>query len=85
MCIRGKFLMNPNFFTYSNVQYSELADEVRGGRGKVPVADYKIADYVDGDYSSGSIKRSCYSFCMCPGGQVKLLELNSGEAEGHHC
>lgn len=55
------------------MQYSELADEVRSGRGKVPVADYKIVDYVDGDNTSGTIKRSCYSFCMCPGGQVKLF------------
>lgn len=55
------------------MQYSELSDEVRKGRGKVPVADYKIVDYVDGNNSSGAIKRSCYSFCMCPGGQVNFL------------
>lgn len=57
------------------MQYSELSDEVLKGRGKVPVADYKIVDYVDGNNSSVTTKRSCYSFCMCPGGQVKFSFL----------
>lgn len=63
----------------NSIQYSELADEVRSGRGKVPVADYKIVDYVDGDNTSGTIKHSCYSFCMCPGGQVVLTSTKPSE------
>lgn len=58
--------------------------EVQKGRGKVPVADYKVVKYVgdeDGDTLSNVLtaNRSCYSFCMCPGGQVWLsclLNLN---------
>lgn len=37
------------------------------------MADYKLVKRVtgeDGDASVGAIDRSCYSFCMCPGGQV---------------
>lgn len=60
------------------MQYSGLASEVKGGRGKVPVADYQVAEYVnrkDIDIPSNlePISRSCYSFCMCPGGQVLIL------------
>lgn len=52
-----------------------MANAVEKGRGKVPVADYKVAKYVNFDRqdpSSNSLaaSRSCYSFCMCPGGQV---------------
>uniref|UniRef100_A0A5B7C0W9 Uncharacterized protein n=1 Tax=Davidia involucrata TaxID=16924 RepID=A0A5B7C0W9_DAVIN len=66
------------------IQYSGLATEVRSGRGKVPVADYKVADYVNGDrvdepFNSGAMSRSCYSFCMCPGGQVVLTSTNPSE------
>ncbi|KAK1391084.1 hypothetical protein POM88_019262 [Heracleum sosnowskyi] len=62
----------------NNIQYSELSDEVRKGRGKVPVVDYKIVDYVDGNNSSGATKRS-YSFCMCPGGQVVFTSTKPSE------
>jgi hypothetical protein len=63
---------------YTNLQYSSLGTEVHRGRGKIPVADYKVASYVsreDGKTpsSSGPTSRSCYSFCMCPGGQVYLF------------
>ena len=42
------------------------------------MADYKVASYVsreDGKTpsSSGPTSRSCYSFCMCPGGQVCMF------------
>lgn len=52
--------------------------EVHKGRGKVPVADYKVVKYVsggDGDTLADAVttNRSCYSFCMCPGGQVWLF------------
>ncbi|KAL2936428.1 hypothetical protein RDABS01_011842 [Bienertia sinuspersici] len=62
--------------------YAELAAEVQGGRGKVPVADYKIANYLSGEgakTSYASASRGCYSFCMCPGGQVVLTSTNPSE------
>lgn len=60
------------------MQYAELAAEVRSGRGRIPVADYKVGNYISGvgadeHFDSGPMKRSCYSFCMCPGGQVISL------------
>ncbi|XP_057509739.1 uncharacterized protein LOC130792260 isoform X2 [Actinidia eriantha] len=68
----------------NNIQYSGLATEVRSGRGKVPVADYKVVKYINGDdvdtpFSPGTMRRSCYSFCMCPGGQVVLTSTNPSE------
>lgn len=30
----------------NSIQYSKLANEVRSGRGKIPVADYKVVEYV---------------------------------------
>ncbi|KAM7268686.1 hypothetical protein ACFE04_010852 [Oxalis oulophora] len=59
----------------NNIQYSGLATEVNKGRGKLPVADYKVAKFV----SRESANRSCYSFCMCPGGQVVLTSTNPSE------
>lgn len=52
-----------------------MGTEVRDGRGKVPVADYKVVKYVgEEEFGAaagyGETSRSCYSFCMCPGGQV---------------
>lgn len=57
------------------LQYSELAAEVHKGRGRIPVADYKIVKSIgEGDVKNdiGQVdqNRTCYSFCMCPGGQV---------------
>lgn len=67
----------------NGIQYAKLAAEVRSGRGKIPVADYKVGKYIDGDDGderfSSPIKRSCYSFCMCPGGQVVLTTTNAAE------
>ncbi|XP_057431501.1 uncharacterized protein LOC130724315 isoform X2 [Lotus japonicus] len=68
----------------NSMQYSELASEVCRGRGKVPVADYKVANYIDKEEffessDSGVANRSCYSFCMCPGGQVVLTSTNPSE------
>lgn len=59
----------------NSIQYTELANEVQCGRGKVPVADYKLAGYVNLEYEN----RSCYSFCMCPGGQVVLTSTDPSE------
>ncbi|KAJ0881334.1 putative FAD dependent protein [Helianthus annuus] len=63
------------------IQYSKLANEVRNGRGKVPVADYKVVEYVKGDDNNVPFtsQRSCYSFCMCPGGQVVVTSINPSE------
>lgn len=41
------------------------------------MADYKVANYIDKDDFNESTdskveNRSCYSFCMCPGGQVSV-------------
>ncbi|KAJ9141165.1 hypothetical protein P3X46_031735 [Hevea brasiliensis] len=68
----------------NSIQYSGLAAEVHCGRGKVPVADYKIASYVNGEDvdTSSNLEpkiRSCYSFCMCPGGQVVLTSTDPSE------
>ncbi|KAL8152485.1 hypothetical protein V2J09_010245 [Rumex salicifolius] len=64
------------------IQYSGLASEVQKGRGKVPVADYKVTNYVSGEGAnsdSESQNRGCYSFCMCPGGQIVLTSTNPSE------
>ncbi|KAJ8750808.1 hypothetical protein K2173_015989 [Erythroxylum novogranatense] len=68
----------------NSIQYSGLAAEIHSGRGKVPVADYKVVKYLsgeDGDKSliTGAKGRSCYSFCMCPGGQVVLTSTDPSE------
>lgn len=68
----------------NSIQYSGLANEVQRGRGKVPVAEYKVVRYVkseDGDSShhQADVNRSCYSFCMCPGGQVVLTSTDPSE------
>ncbi|KAB1211978.1 hypothetical protein CJ030_MR5G023714 [Morella rubra] len=51
----------------NRIRYSALATEVCKGRGKVPVADYKVAKYVTGEdgnpsSNSGAMSCSCYSF-----------------------
>ncbi|XP_066368041.1 uncharacterized protein [Miscanthus floridulus] len=68
----------------NSIQYSELAAEVQRGRGRIPVADYKIAKYVGERDAANEIgiaepSRSCYSFCMCPGGQVVPTSTNPSE------
>ncbi|CAL5328257.1 unnamed protein product [Camellia sinensis] len=68
----------------NSIQYSGLATEVHSGRGKVPVADYKVVKYINGDdldttFNPGTVRRGCYSFCMCPGGQVVLTSTNPSE------
>ncbi|MBA0842350.1 hypothetical protein Goarm_002180 [Gossypium armourianum] len=63
-------------------KYAEAAGGT--GRGKVPVADYKVVQYVNdkdknSPLKSESINHSCYSFCMCPGGQVVLTSTSPSE------
>ncbi|XP_073289613.1 uncharacterized protein [Primulina huaijiensis] len=67
-----------------DIQYSGLAGEVQRGRGKVPVADYQVAEYVtpkerNTTSNFDATGRSCYSFCMCPGGQVVLTSTDPSE------
>ncbi|EPS69199.1 hypothetical protein M569_05569, partial [Genlisea aurea] len=62
----------------NTIQYSGLASEVQSGRGKVPVADYQVAKYI-GRQHMEPFTRSCYSFCMCPGGQVVLTSTDPSE------
>ncbi|KAL9271807.1 hypothetical protein AKJ16_DCAP25925 [Drosera capensis] len=63
----------------NRVQYSALAAEVRRGRGKLPVADYKVSKYVTGKSPSDAANYGCYSFCMCPGGQIVLTSTDPAE------
>lgn len=63
-------LMYVRFF----LQYHKWASEVQRGKGKVPVADYRVATTInDGKSKDEVLSRGCYSFCMCPGGQVRPL------------
>ncbi|GAB4853642.1 hypothetical protein Ancab_017833 [Ancistrocladus abbreviatus] len=61
------------------IQYSGLASEVHRGRGKIPVADYKVTNYVTGQSALAGANHGCYSFCMCPGGQIVLTSTNPSE------
>ncbi|CAL5094943.1 unnamed protein product [Urochloa decumbens] len=68
----------------NSIQYSELATEVQKGRGRLPVADYKIVKSVsdigaENELDNAEKSRSCYSFCMCPGGQVVLTSTDPSE------
>lgn len=50
------------------LQYgSKYAGYVDNGKGPLPVADYRVANTVTDGIAAG---RACYSFCMCPGGQI---------------
>ena len=74
---------------------AELAPLASRGRGPLPVADYRLAhqcvgppgsgpagdddvsDAVDG--GSNPTGRACYSFCMCPGGQIVPTSTDPAE------
>jgi uncharacterized FAD-dependent dehydrogenase len=50
------------------IQYgAKYAGYVDNGKGPLPVADYRVANTVPDGIAAG---RACYSFCMCPGGQI---------------
>jgi len=61
----------------NELQYGEdLAPLASKGKGPLPVADYRLAHQCK---STGEVsdvpgaeytQRACYSFCMCPGGQI---------------
>ncbi|KAI5064138.1 hypothetical protein GOP47_0020808 [Adiantum capillus-veneris] len=66
----------------NEIQYSKWASDVRRGSGKIPVADYKVAtSIIEGsrEYSAKEKQSGCYSFCMCPGGQIVPTSTNSDE------
>ncbi|CAM9147629.1 unnamed protein product [Phaeothamnion confervicola] len=69
-------------------QFGPYADMVERGAGKVPVADYRLATQVHTTavrmlrlpfllQAEGG--RGCYSFCMCPGGQVVPTSVDPNE------
>ncbi|CAN0448785.1 unnamed protein product, partial [Laminaria digitata] len=72
----------------------EVASIVDRGKGKVPVADYRLTQSlgplndeegagvgagVGAGAGRGGQDRSCYSFCMCPGGQVVPTSVDPKE------
>lgn len=66
----------------NTMQLGKFADEVDGGRGRVPVADYRLTaevsvDKQEDDYDG--IRRAVYSFCMCPGGQIVPTSVDENE------
>eukprot|EP00250_Pteridium_aquilinum_P021759 c25213_g1_i1 orf=91-2202(+) len=67
----------------NEIQYNKWASEVQRGSGKIPVADYKVATNVEGSSSNSFTQQKlpggCYSFCMCPGGQIVPTSTDPGE------
>lgn len=70
------------------LQYgSTLAPLASRGKGPLPVADYRLAHTCVGDgrvedtseTSAKSAGRACYSFCMCPGGQIVPTSTDPNE------
>jgi len=51
----------------NKIQYGDYGIYCQRGEGVVPVADYKLTTHVQ---VADGTTRSCYSFCMCPGGQI---------------
>ena len=63
------------------LQYgSTLAPLASRGKGPLPVADYRLAHTcVGGGVEDTSAGRACYSFCMCPGGQIVPTSTDPNE------
>eukprot|EP00595_Chromulina_sp_UTEXLB2642_P002147 CAMPEP_0196768406 /NCGR_PEP_ID=MMETSP1095-20130614/42712_1 /TAXON_ID=96789 ORGANISM="Chromulina nebulosa, Strain UTEXLB2642" /NCGR_SAMPLE_ID=MMETSP1095 /ASSEMBLY_ACC=CAM_ASM_000446 /LENGTH=251 /DNA_ID=CAMNT_0042137941 /DNA_START=740 /DNA_END=1491 /DNA_ORIENTATION=- len=61
----------------NRIQYGEFGSLCNRGKGNVPVADYRLATDVLIDDTME--KRSCFSFCMCPGGQIVPTSVNPEE------
>lgn len=63
----------------NSIQYgAETALLCDRGKGKVPVADYRVATEVFKVVESADAveKRQCYSFCMCPGGIIGKINVD---------
>lgn len=65
----------------NDLQLGEYASQVESGKGKVPVADYRLATEVPVTTPGSIIKtlRPVYSFCMCPGGQIVPTSVDPNE------
>ncbi|KAG0553790.1 hypothetical protein KC19_12G039300 [Ceratodon purpureus] len=64
----------------NEMQYHKWASEVQRGKGKVPVADYRVAANINAGKSDEDVlSRGCFSFCMCPGGQIVPTSTNESE------
>jgi len=70
----------------NKIQFGKFGELCARGKGPVPVADYRLAaevDLVKGteliQSTETTTKRSCYSFCMCPGGQIVPTSVNPDE------
>lgn len=63
----------------NKIQLGEFGGLCENGKGKVPVADYKLATEVIVDDENTGVTRSVYSFCMCPGGQIVPTSVNPDE------
>lgn len=73
----------------------EFAPMAEGGRGKVPVADYRLATEIPHPRPSGQVLSDVwqegtaaqdhrgatpvFSFCMCPGGQIVCTSVDPEE------
>ena len=58
----------------NEIQYGPVFGKLPDrGKGPVPVADYRLVAQVPSE------NRACYSFCMCPGGQVVPTSVNKEE------
>lgn len=62
----------------NRLQYGQWESAVEKGKGKIPVADYSLVSEIEGT-DEGDPKRGCYSFCMCPGGQVVCTSTSEEE------
>ena len=69
----------------NSIQFGEFGLQCNHGKGKVPVADYRLTHEVpmegnsDDDDEEEKKVRACYSFCMCPGGQIVPTSVNMDE------
>ena len=58
----------------NELQYGDrFAKEVERGKGRIPVADYRVA------HTNKADNRGVFSFCMCPGGQIVPTSTNVHE------
>lgn len=73
----------------NGIQYGEFGRLCDNGKGPVPVADYRLAvqvqagsgkqDGTEKEKAAPDRERACYSFCMCPGGQIVPTSVNPDE------